>query len=285
VATQKELRSYPSPEIQRAVTIYSGMANAATNETTRLFPTPEQALVLFDRLVIWRPQIEKDNFFGMASNNRKQLTKSIGNAISYAIVPALSREAITAERFEQLQAFYSQLDRAITVVPAFVYFAHLDEHTAMAAEKIIRKALQGREADEVSYAALALEKWVELPEATGSSQIKSLTSKLITIIESGRTVGLQKLLGTAGELFKKQLLLEEHVATLIEALLNAFNAAEYSNIEPNSQEAINASSIREACAKLANILVISHPNYPSLEDLLKESKADALPEVRFANNT
>ena len=55
--TQKELRRYPSPEIQRAVMIYEGMANAAANETTRLFPTPEQALTLFDRLVVWRPHI------------------------------------------------------------------------------------------------------------------------------------------------------------------------------------------------------------------------------------
>lgn len=62
--TNKELRTYPSPEIQRGVMIYAGMANAAANQTTRLFPTPEQALGLFDRLIGWRPQIEKMIFWG-----------------------------------------------------------------------------------------------------------------------------------------------------------------------------------------------------------------------------
>ena len=278
--TQKELRSYPSPEILRAVMIYDGMANAAANETTRLFPTPKQAVTLFDRLVVWRPH--KDDFPGVASGNRKQLTKSIGNALSYAIMPALSIEAKSVERFEQLQAFYSEVDRAMTVLPAFVYFSHLNEQTAIAVEKVIRKALQCRDASEVSYAAIALHKWMELSGAADSSQIRSLTSRLITIIESGRTVGLQQLLWVAGELFKKQTLSEDQIATLTEAIPSAFNAADYKNIEPSSQEAVNASSIREACVKLANILVSQYPNDHALQELLKESKTDALPEVRFA---
>ena len=219
---------------------------------------------------------------GAASSNRKQLTKSIGNALSYAITPGLSIEAKTVERFEQLRTFHSQVDRAITVLPAFVYFAFLNEQTAITVEKVIRKALQGRDAGEVSYAAIALQKWMELSDTAGSSQIKSLTSRLITIIESGRTVGLQQLLFVAGELFKKQRLSEEQVATLIESIPNAFNAADYKNIESNSQEAISTSSIREACVKLANTLVSLYPNDPGLQGVLKESKMDPLPEVRFA---
>jgi len=142
--------------------------------------------------------------------------------------------------------------------------------------------LQGRDASEVSYAAIALQKWMELSESTNSPQINRLITKLIVIIESGRTVGLQQLLWVAGELFKKQRLSEEQVTTLIEAIPNAFNAADYANIDPNSREAISASSIREACVKLANTLVSQHPNDPALQGLLKESKTDALPEVRFA---
>ncbi|MGB7598389.1 MAG: hypothetical protein WBM09_12575 [Gallionella sp.] len=83
-------------------------------------------------------------------------------------------------------------------------------------------------------------------------------------------------------MFKKQRLSSEQVATLIEAIPNAFNAADYKNIEPNSQEAISTSSIREACVKLANTLVSQYPNNPALQGLLKESQTDALPEVRFA---
>ncbi|MFA6051095.1 MAG: SIR2 family protein [Methylobacter sp.] len=280
--TNKELRIYPSPEIQRAVVIYAGMANAAANQTTRLFPTPEQALVLFERLVGWRPQIEKDSFFEETNSVRKRLTESIGDALSYAIAPVLSNEAKTVERFEQLKVFYEEVEVAFSLIPVFVYFAPINEGIAAAVEKIIRKSLQGRDAREVSYAAIALQKWMELSEAKSSLQLNSLISRLIVIIESGRTVGLQQLLWVAGELFKKQRLSEEQVATLIEAIPNAFNAADYANIDPNSREAISASSIREACVELANILVSQHPNDSALQKLLKESQTDALPEVRFA---
>lgn len=281
--TQKELRSYPSQEIHQAVMIYAGMANAAANETTRMFPTPEQAIVLFDRLMVFRPQIEKEGFLAAtAGSDRKRLIESISNALSYAIAPALSNEAKTAERFEQLKALYKEVDGAFFVIPAFVYFAPISEDIATIVEKIIRKSLQGRDAHEVGYAAVALQKWMGLSETVKSSHLNRLISRLIAIIESGRTVGLQQLLLVAGDLFKKQWLSDEHVDKLIEAIPSAFNAANYANIEPDSQEAISAFSIREACVKLANTLISKHPNDPALNGLLEEAQTDSLPEVRFA---
>lgn len=280
--TQRELRSYPSQEIQRAVEVYTSMANAAANEAMRLFPTPEQALALFDRLVMWRPKIEKDDFLGTASSERKRLIESIGNALSYAIAPALSDEVKIIERLEQLKAFNEEIEGAISVLPAFVYFARINDSVASAIEKLIQNALQGRDASEVSYAAIALQKWIGLSEATCAPQLTRLVSRLITIIESGRTVGLQQLIWATGKLFKNERLSEDQVATLIEAISNAFNVADYANIEPNSREAISASSIREACVKLANILISQYPDNLSLQNLLNESKMDALPEVRFA---
>lgn len=282
VDTQRELRSYPSPEIQRAVNIHTSMANAAANETIRLFPTPKQALALFDRLVMWRPKIENDDFLGTANSERKRLIESIGNALSYAIAPALSDEMEIIARFEQLKEFNAEIEGAISVLPAFVYFAHINDSIASAIEKLIQKALQGRDASEVSYAAIALQKWMGLSEATCAPQLTRLISRLITIIETGRTVGLQQLLWVAGELFKKKLLSEEQVATLIEAIPNAFDAADYANIASSSREAISASSIREACAKLAYVLVSQDPDDSYLQDVLEKAKTDALPEVRFA---
>jgi len=93
---------------------------------------------------------------------------------------------------------------------------------------------------------------------------------------------LQYLFWVAGELFKKQRLSKDQVTTLIEAISNAFDAAVYANIEPNSREAVNASSIREACVKLANTLVNQNYNEPILQELLEKAKTDPLPEVRFA---
>lgn len=279
--TQKELHTFPSPEIQRAISIYTGMANAAANEATKLLPRPEQALVLFQRLVIWRPPLEKDDFFGTASSNRRRLMESICYALSYAIVPALSDESKTADSFKLLQNFYSEIDGAVAVLPAFVYFSNVNEQIATSIEKIIRKSLQGRNADEVSYAAIALQKWISLVKTSSPTHLDSIISRLVAIIESGRPVGLHQLLWVAGECFQNKLLTNEQIATLKEAVPNVFDAANYANIEPNSREAISTSSIREACVKLTNILIADYPEDSSLQSLLKKAKDDALPEVRF----
>ncbi|MFZ3127832.1 MAG: hypothetical protein WA136_07425, partial [Rhodoferax sp.] len=280
--SQKNLRSYPAPEIEQAVTVYAGMAIAAANEKTHLFPTPEQALVLFDQLVAWRPKNEKDEFFGVVASNQNRLTDSIGKALSYAISPALSDKSKTPERFEKLKLFAEQVEGAFSVVPALVYFVQIGEEAALFVEKIIQKFMQDRDANKVAYAAIALQKWMESVKEERPPQLLRLISRLVVIVESGRTVGLQQLIGLAGELLKKQWLTKEQVETLVEATPNAFNAANYTNIDPRSREAISASSIREACVKLTTALLAVHPDASGLLRLLQESKDDALPEVRFS---
>lgn len=282
--TQKELLSFPSPEIEQAVTVYAGMANAAANETTHLLPTPEQALALFDQLVAWRPKKEEDDFFGSVTSNRKQLIDSIGKALSYAIAPALSDEAKTLNRFEQLKLFSEGIEGAFAAIPALIYFAKINDEVALAVERIIQKSLQDRDASKVAYAAIALQKWGKFAKAERPPQLLRLISRLIDIIESGRTVGLQQLIWLAGELLKRQWLTEAQESTLVEATPIAYNAANYTNIDPTSREAISASSIREACVKLANSLLSLHPAADGLQEVLNESKEDALPEVRFASD-
>lgn len=260
--------------------ILSGMANAAADERTQLFPKVEQAVKLFNLLVQWRPQEINNDFLGVNENNRKQLVRVIGDALFYAIMPMLSDEIKTIELFEKLNLFHKEVEESIPVIPAFVYFAHLEQNSTI--EKIIRKALQSTDGNEVYYAAISLKKWAELSENTNSLQLNKLISRLIVIIESGRTTGLQHLLWIAGELLENKQLLPEQIEILIDAVPNAFRAASYTNIEPNSKEAITASSIREACVKLTHKLVVQFPNNSDLQALLEEAKNDPLPEVRFA---
>ena len=282
-ATQQELRRFPSPEIGSAVRVYLGMANAAANTTTRLFPTPEQAMSLFDRLMAWRPE-QND---GYDARERKQLTDSIGQALSYAIVPALLDAAKTPERFAQLTLFVDQIEDAFFAIPALVYFYKTDDETAQVIEKIIQKALHDRVANKVGYAATALHKWAALANLAGFTKaerplaLMRLIARLIVIIESGRTVGLQQLIWCAGELLTAQWLSAEQEKTLLEAIVNAFSAANYVNIDPASAEAINASLIRAACVKVAKLLLPRNPTASSLQELLSEAKEDALPEVRL----
>lgn len=280
--TQKEIRRFPSSEIHQALMIYEGISGAALNETYPLFPTPEQALTLFDLLTAWRPRENSEDTFGFESGERTQLVDSIGKALSYAITPSLSTEARNFERFEKLSQFCREVEESTSAIPALVYFVGLNESAANSVEKILRKSLQCRDPREVSYAAIAMQKWMGLSEADNSTQLNRLISKLIEIIESGRTVGLQQLLWIAGELFNKQRLTVEQVSILMDAIPDVFFATDYATIDPISPEAINASSIKEACVKLASSLSSQHPEVPSLTRLLEKARLDALPEVRFS---
>ncbi|WP_152090216.1 SIR2 family NAD-dependent protein deacylase [Azospira sp. I09] len=279
--TQADLRVYPSPEIDEAASTYIGMANAAVNDATRLFPTAEHALVLFDRLVMYRPTINGDEDF--LRDARRQVVESIGNALSYAITPALSDDAKTVERFACLRAFIDEAEGAFSAAIALAYFTHINDEVATSVEQIIRKSLQRNDSREVGYAALTVNKWVELTnESSMPRSLERLIARVIVIIESGRTIGLQQLIWVAGELIEKQRLSQEQTETLIAAIPNLFAAMDYASIEPKSQEAISASSIREACVKVAGTLARYYPDDRALQDMLSAAKTDALPEVRFA---
>ncbi|MQR01088.1 SIR2 family NAD-dependent protein deacylase [Glaciimonas soli] len=283
--TREKLRTFPSEEIHRATMVYSGMAHAASNEITQLFPTSKQATILFDRLMGWRDQEpEADDFFQEIRSANK-LIDDIGNALSYAIVPALSKKKKTVKRFEQLQLLYEEVEKAFHVIPAFVFFVEANDDVANAVEKIIRKALQSNHANTVSYAALGIQKWAELSEEVEFPHLERLISRLIIIIESGRTTGLAALLDVANNLVKKQQLSKQHIATLIETIPSIFSAVSYVDIKSHSPEEVSASSIRAACVKLADVLLRQNKDAIALRNLLEESQSDALPEVRFAINS
>lgn len=284
--TQKELRSYPSPQILRAIAIYDGIANAATHEATRLFPNAEQAVALFDRLIIWRPPTaKKEGPFQLEGNSRKQLAESIGRALSYAIAPALADDAKITSRLDQLKLFYSEIDGAQTALPALVYFSRINEGSAKAVAKIIQAALRSRDSTQVSYSAIALRKWMDLPESELSAEFKSLISMVIVIIESSRSIGLQQLIWLARALLNGKRLSEEQRKILVEVVPAVFDATDYNNIDPSSPEAVSASTIREECVRLAQLLRQQFSEDQKLTELLARSQADPLPEVRFALNS
>lgn len=285
--TNKDLRSYPSAEIERALLIYRGMANAAANKKAELLPTPEQAINLFERLVKWRPWISGDSTWSInyEFGQRQHLKEAIADALSYAIVPALASADRNLNRYEQLQSMYHEVGEGFSLIPAFAYFADNNENIAKAVEKLIRKSLQSRNSREVGYAALALQNWATLPNAGTSISFKNLISSLIIRIESVYTSGLQQLLWALNELLKRNLLSEEQVTALVESIPNIFEATSYNNIGHHTQDAINvinASSIRVVCVKLAKRIYDQNTDNSILRNLLELSKSDTLPEVRYA---
>lgn len=259
----------------------SGLIGAATSKPKPLLPNSEQAAKCFDRLVLWRPSTEDDDPLGMRSQERKALIEDIGEALSYSITPSLAPDDVTMQRFEAVLAFYTDVG-AHPVIIAFPYFTGLSNDITAIVEKAIRKGMQGRTAHEVGWSAHALHKCKELSTARKvPSPPDNLLSKMIYLIESGRTVGLHSLLWYAGEMFKKNWLSPADVDALADCLPDLFDAADYSTIRPNSREAVTASLIRETCVKLAGDVMNFAPR-EKLKAMIAVAKDDALPEVRFA---
>lgn len=280
--TRKELRSFPSSEIHDAIIIYEGVANAAASWPTSLLPTPEQALSIFDRLVAWRPIKSYADTLGLQNGERKRLANSTGKALSYAIAPALRITDINKDRFEKLNLFIKDVDNSASAIPALVYFVTIDESIADSVEITIRKSMQSSTASDVGVSASSIYKWMELSEASSLPQFNRLIARLVAIIELGRSVGLHHLLWVADELIRKERLSGDEIKILTESIADIFTANQYSNINPTSQEAISASSVREGCVKLANTLISEHLGSSALKGLLDEAQKDPLPEVRYA---
>ena len=259
----------------------SGLIGAATSKPNPLLPGSTQAAKCFDRIVSWRPSTEDDDPLGMRSRERKALIVDIGEALSYSITPSLSSDDITMLRFDKAQAFYKDVG-ALPVIIALPYFTGLNSDIATIVEKAIRKGMQGRTAHEVGWSAHALNKWKELVATRKvPPPPDNLLSKMIYLIESGRTAGLHSLLWYAGEMLKKNWLSSTDVDTIADCLPDLFDAADYSSIRPNSREAVTASLIRETCVKLAGDVMNVAPR-EKLKAMIAAAKDDALPEVRFA---
>ena len=292
--TMQELHKFPSPEIRKALLLYDGMAKF-NRSNKDVLPTSEQALVLFEHLIAWRPVKANERFLpfvALFNSERKSLLDSIGDAIAYAIAPALSTTEKNKDNFEKLKRFYQDTEESHKVLPAFVYFVVIDKIIADTVKSIITKSLRSRILNEVSFAAIAVFNWSEFAKADKNyklPQLDSLIATLICTIASGRNVCLHQLLWVTGELCKNIYLSDEQISVLSEVVPEIFEANSYQNIKPESEQAVIASSVREACAKLAKIILncnnqqsIDSENQHALEKLLESAKADALPEVRFA---
>ncbi len=281
-ATQIEVRVIPSPEITRAIETCNSIANAAANQTTHLLPTPAQAVALFDHMTKWRPPAATKGSFQLGLSFGKQLAQSIGNALSYGIVPALDAETKTADRLQGLRAFYSDVEGSQATLPCFVYFAATNDAFSKVVEETIRTALRSRDSAKVGYAAIALRQWVDLEGSNVSDEVERLIATTLSIVESGYSSGLAQIIWLMGGLLGAQRLSEQQRNTLSEAIPNIFEATDYGNIDANSLEAVSASTIRAACVRVMHALQQTFPDKQRLNDLLTKAREDPLPEVRFA---
>ncbi len=265
-----------------SVELLADIANAAQVEHIKEFPTAEQAVDYFERLVAWRPNKDSSDILGFSQNLEQQTAEMVGKVLARSVVPALPAGVLNKENFQKLLSFSSEIE-APEVLAAFPYFAAANDDFIEPLEEMIRLALQSNETNRSAYASYSLLIWRELKE---SPVIDNLIVRLVYLIGTNRMPALAALIWTANQMYCKKYLSEDNLEALIETLPVIFDSMDYKNISPSSREAVNASNVRAACVRLARDIVDLEKNKNNeLHRVLEEAKKDPLPEVRFALDT
>ncbi len=260
----------------------TGLANATRTNGNDELPAPAQAEAYFATLTSWRQREDDKDPLGFKEHEDRQLQRSIGKALAYAVVPALPLEALEQENFHKLLAFHLEVDAPDAII-ALSRFAASNSAFNGQVEKLIRQDLQGRAPSKVAPSAFALLKWREIQSSPATDR---LTSRLIYLLGANLGEGLPALLWTAGQLYAKNWLSNDDIESLTESVPWVFDSVDYKNIAPSSREAISASLVRSECVKLArSIISISQNEDRELLRIIDEAKQDPLPEVRFALDT
>jgi len=257
----------------------TGLSNAARMNGCGELPTSAQAEAYFDTLTSWRRREDHTDPLGFREREDRQLQRSIGKALAYAVVPALPLDALEQENFYKLLSFHSEVDAPDTII-ALSRFAANNSAFVGHVEKLIRQNLQGHTPSKAAPATFALLKWREIQASPTTDR---LISRLIYLLGANLGESLSALLWTAGQLYIKGYLSNNDIESLTETVPWVFDSADYKSIAPHSREAITISLVRAECVKLAQSILARNQNESSeLRRIVDEAKQDPLPEVRFA---
>lgn len=252
---------------------------AAMNKGKKFLPTTHQAVKHFESLTQWSPPKQKESFL---TSDQNHIAGLIGQALAYSIVPALSADELTPEKYERISNFQNVI-HCPAIVLAMVYFAKNNDTIEVETSKLIRRLLQEKNQDNIIYASMAT---LKLRELSDSPHAKALISRLIYLVGSGRKTGLAYILKVLNDADIEKLLSDEDLHTLSDSLQAVYEGSNYEDIDHNSSEVIDASIIRSECVKLAKkITTLRKDSYPYLDALIESSLHDQLPEVRFSSQT
>ena len=252
--------------------------NAAKAEGIKEFPSADQAAYYFEKLVVWRPNINSDRMFGFFQNTDREIAELIGKVLAQSVVPVLLPEILTEENFKKLCDFHSETSVSEVLI-ALPYFAVANEIFIESVEKLIRQGLQANDTRKRACAAYSLLIWRNQEELPS---ISKLILRLVYIISANQVEDLPALLWTANQMYCKGYLSSDSVESLKEMLPIIFDNADYKIISWSDRKSVSVSLVRAACAKLARDMLNRGHQDDDLLRILDEAKKDPLPEVRFA---
>ena len=187
----------------------------------------------------------------------------------------------TDERVDQLfRLIYS--GRAPSVIGSL---AAMVRHRPDCEERVvttIRRAIVGRNRDEINGAVTAIDSWLSLPPDTNHPLPSGLVEQVVSAVANRREPQLLNLIWCARRLLNAGALSPDQRASLNEFFRDLFEETKYDAPEWTGARAISLSLIRAECVRLAKNLTDLGIENPAIADWIKVGQTDRLPEVRLA---
>jgi hypothetical protein len=245
----------------------------------------KRAAELFDQVVSWEPApISNEDLMGggFKKSFNESVSQLAGDALTFAIVPAMDREERNAARLQALLDFVNRTKswRAVGALPDFAETvpALKDDIT-----RTIHRGLSASDHLKVSGAATALIRWSSPVRTSALADMPNmLIEQLLSMIETRQEDALHILLNTAVALVKDGNLTDEDMVRLVHSLSDLREDAQYAGVVLDSRRAVSISLVRQQCVRLADVLKRRIADDGTLEGWLEEGRSDPLPEVRFA---
>jgi SIR2-like domain len=266
---------------EAALMTINGAATPIKRRLEALRPAREDALRIFDAILALKPLQPTQAGAIDADLLRRRAARQIGPVLAKAIMPVLDPADYTKERVQQLFRLIDAglVPSAIGALPLVVRIRPEYEEKTV---KTIRRAIVGRNRDEIGGAVTAIENWLSLPRDTNHPLPPSIVEQVVAAIANRRETSLSNLIWCARRLLSAGAITAEQRSSLVEALRDLFDETKYARIESTGERELLLSLIRAECVKLAKQLSNLGVTDSAIMDWIEVGRTDPLPEIRWA---
>ena len=255
--------------------VIAGIASSAIHESCKMLPSREQALILFNKLTMWRIGNKLDPF-GFNESELLYKIRWINYALVQSILPMFELEDFSQENFSKLQNFYEENNTA-RILPALTFFTKNASFVDII-HSLIKNNFYQADNKRVGWAAEAIYTWRKIDEI--SPIVNQLVTRLIYSININQT-NLVSILSIVYRLLNYNYLSNNDKELLSETLPIFFDSTSYELINEKSIVGANISIIRKRCVMLADKLSNDIVDNAELLRIIEEAQTDPLPEVRY----
>ncbi|HXV00794.1 MAG TPA: hypothetical protein VG166_09865 [Caulobacteraceae bacterium] len=246
---------------------------------SKMFPTPAQAVGLFDHLVGWRArEFDSPITKALVGIDEERKARAIAGALSNLITPSLAPADLTDDRATAVMAFLDEVRDPMALKALICFVDMLPERRTEIAERL-RQGLFADKAEYVQGAAQALIAWIKLSTRTIPA---IMAERLLIAVEARQWTGLYAVLQALRAFVVAGLLSGDQLDRLNGLLNELVEETSYVRIDPASIEAGVVSVVRLQCVRLARALVDAGAGGLGADSWLALAPKDPLPEVRHA---